>query len=247
MENFLKNLNKLIIDTLFPIRCLRCGKEGKWICEFCFSGIKSLDNQICGVCEKVQTPGGMTCISCKKKSDLDGMVIAASYRDPIVSKAVHLFKYGFISELCHYLGGLMVKALQKNDMPIPDIVVPIPLHKRRLRWRGFNQSALLAKYVSKNLLPQIEIPCNENALSRMRYTFPQMRIKNYLKRKNNIRGAFLVPHKDLVNDKVVLLVDDIATTGSTIFECSGILKKSGAREVYAVVIARQEIRKAVSF
>lgn len=230
------------MDTLFPIRCLSCRKEGQWICDACFSKINLRDDHVCGVCEKVSTPGGLTCIACKRKSDLDGLIVAASYKNPLIAKAVHLFKYGFASDLHIPLGNILVKALQKNDTPLPEIIVPIPLHPRRLRWRGFNQSKLLAQHIAANLLPQMPIELVENILVRKRYTPPQMQIKNYAHRQQNIQGAFAIANPEEIKDKIVLLVDDIATTGSTIFECASVLKKNGAKEVYAAVIARQEIK-----
>jgi len=122
------------------------------------------------------------------------------------------------------------------------MVVPIPLHPRRLRWRGFNQSALLAGHIAANLLPQNPLPFDENMLVRKRYTPPQMEISNYQNRKQNIAGAFSLAGRKDVRNKTVLLIDDVATTGSTIFECARVLKAAGAREVFAAVIARQEIK-----
>jgi competence protein ComFC len=239
---YFKKFHIFILDTLFTIKCLSCGKEGQWICAFCFSRIPLRDEHVCGVCEKVSTPSGLTCVPCKKKGNLDGMIVATSYANPLIAKAVHLFKYGFVSDLHIELGNILVKELQKNDISLPDIIIPIPLHPRRLRWRGFNQSSLLAKHISENLLPHMPIESKENILTRTRYTPPQMQIKNYSQRKENIRGAFSITDAEKIKNKIILLVDDIATTGSTIFECARVLKNAGAKEVYAVVIARQEIK-----
>jgi ComF family protein len=155
---------------------------------------------------------------------------------------VHLYKYRFVPDLHKQLGNLMTQALQKTELPIADIIIPIPLHPRRLRWRGFNQSALLAKYVAENLLPQNRLALDENILIRNRYTPPQMGINDYKNRQQNIENAFSVVNPEQIKNKIVLLIDDIATTGSTIFECARVLKKSGAAEVYAAVIARQETK-----
>ena len=229
------------LNILFPIKCVSCAKEGDWLCENCFAKIKFLDDHVCGVCEKMITPDGRTCQNCKKKSPLSGLIVATSYKNNLIAHLVHLYKYRFVSDLHKELGEILAKALQKTDVPLPDIIVPVPLHYRRLRWRGFNQSLLLARYLSANLLPQFEIPLKE-CIARNRYTPPQMKIKNYHSRQQNLADAFSITELKEVKNKTVLLVDDIATTGSTIFECAKVLRKAGAKEVFAIVIARQEMK-----
>ena len=152
---------KLILDILFPITCISCGKEDEWICQDCLSNIFIKNEHVCGICEKVITPDGKTCLACKKKSALGALITAVSYKNPTVAQAVHFYKYRFIPDLHIQLGNLMIKAIQKTDLPLPDIIIPIPLHPRRLRWRGFNQSALLAKHISLKLLPGTEILMDE--------------------------------------------------------------------------------------
>lgn len=237
-----EEIYKFVLDTLFPIHCISCKKEGFWFCENCLNQIKIPAEQVCSVCERVITPDGRTCLPCKKKSSLDGLVVAGSYLQSSVSQAVHLFKYRFIADLHIPLGNLLVKVLQKTDFSLPEIILPVPLHRRRLRWRGFNQSGLLANHIAENLLPTINIPVDENILIRNRYTTPQMGIKDYANRQQNITGAFSIANTANVAGKKILLVDDIATTGSTIFECARILKEAGASEVFAIVIARQETK-----
>lgn len=244
----IKKIHNLILDTLFPIKCISCQKNGNWLCEKCFSQIKIPTEHFCGVCEKVITPDGRTCLSCKnpsgrraEKSPIDGLLTCASYKQDSISRAVHYFKYRFIEDLHVPLGNLMAKVLQKTDIPLPDLIVPIPLHQRRLRWRGFNQSFLLAKQLSCELLPGTILPVGENILVRTRYTTPQMGIKDYNHRQQNLREAFSISNNEQISGKIILLVDDIATTGSTIFECAKVLKNAGAKEVFAIVIARQEV------
>lgn len=241
MHQRFSTFSNFILDTLFPIRCLGCKKEGFWICQDCQENLPLQTDHVCPVCERSTTPDGRSCLACKRKSPLDGMLPAASYLNPLISSAIHHFKYRFIDELNIPLGDLLTKALQKTDLPIPEIIIPIPLHSRRLRWRGFNQSTLLAAQISKNLLPEFEIYLAENLLIRKRYTEPQMKIKDYQSRRQNLSDAFSLTNCEIVENKIIFLVDDVATTGSTIFECSKILKTAGAKEVFAVVIARQEI------
>lgn len=172
---------------------------------------------------------------------MDGLLVAASYKDKAVSSAVHLYKYRFVEDFSRILGDIMLKSIRDSELPLPDVIIPIPLHKRRLRWRGFNQSELIAKRISEKITPGFPISIENNLLERFRYTHPQMEIKNQAKRRKNIEKAFKIPgdKPELVRNKRILLVDDVATTGATIFECAKTLKKSGASEVFAVVVARQ--------
>jgi ComF family protein len=215
-----KSIHNLILDTLLPIHCFGCGKEGVWMCKTCFKKIPSRKDQICPICERMITPDGRTCINCKPKTSLDGMLCATSYKISLIAEAVHRFKYDFVDGLHIPLAKLLIKELNNSNLPIADILIPIPLHKRRLRWRGFNQSELLARRISQRLLPNMEISVIGNAILRRKYTKPQKEIQNKKERMENIKDAFYVPEPTLIKDKTVFLVDDIATTGSTIKECA---------------------------
>ncbi|MCX6765724.1 MAG: ComF family protein [Candidatus Moranbacteria bacterium] len=243
----LAKIKKFILDTLFPVSCLSCGKPDEWICEECFSKIPSLRDQVCPWCEKIPTPEGRVCFACRKKSSLDGLLVASSYQNKLVAAAVHHYKYHFLENLSLPLGRILIQAILDSGSPLPDMIVPVPLHPRRLRWRGFNQAGLLADYLSSNLTPGFAIPVFNNLIVRQRYTPPQMKIKNYSRRNKNIENAFGINKKEygkkFLESKHILLVDDIATTGATLFECASVLKKAGAKVVFATVIARQEYSK----
>jgi|WetSurMetagenome_2_1015567.scaffolds.fasta_scaffold107043_2 ComF family protein len=245
----LKEIKKTILDVLFPICCLHCGNGDAWACNECFRKIKILSAQVCPYCEKVNVPGGGICPRCKEKflgkyvpAPLDRLVVAAKYKEAGISRLIHFFKYRLISDLHEILGKLIVKSLIENNLPLPDFIIPVPLHKRRLRWRGFNQAELLANYISANLAPGLEIPVATDIISRKKYTVPQMKIRNYSERKKNLQNVFVIDKdkKNIIANKKILLVDDVATTGSTLFECGRALKATGAGKVYACVIARQE-------
>src|SRR4030042_7173164 len=218
-----------LLDTLFPIRCIGCNKPDVWFCGECLAGITLKLEQVCPVCEKNITPGGQVCFSCRKKSKLDGLLVAASYQNKIVAKMAHYYKYRFVEDLSVPLGKILVNSFLDSRLSLPEIIIPVPLHKRRLRWRGFNPAELLAAYICKNLTPGFEIPLADNLLVRKRYTHPQMKIKNYSRRKNNIANAFELKNSREIRNKIILLVDDIATTGATLFECAKILKQHGAK------------------
>lgn len=237
---------KLILDTLFPIRCISCSKNEEWLCGDCLEKININIDQVCPLCSTSITPDGRTCFDCKKKYSIDGILVASSYREKdnkksLIAKLVHYYKYRFVSELNIPLGKILKKSLLQSNLPLPDIIIPVPLHPRRLRWRGFNQAELLSKFLGKHLTLGMEIPVFVDILIRNNYTTPQMEIKSFHERKVNIKGSFSVDRKYLkeIKGKNILLVDDIATTGSTLFECAKILKQKNAGKVYGIVLARQ--------
>ncbi|MDP1845887.1 MAG: ComF family protein, partial [Candidatus Moranbacteria bacterium] len=204
------------------------------------------DFQLCPVCEKNITEKGALCPDCKdsRKSFLNAIIAAVSYENPAVKKLIYNLKYRFISASSEPLSELMIKALLRNDLPIPDFIVPVPLHPRRLRWRGFNQSRLLAEKISKNLAPMLEIEVMD-VLKRDKNNKAQMKIKKYRERLQNIKDIFSFDAqfgKNILKNKEILLIDDIATTGATLEECAKILKENGAKKVYGAVIARQTIK-----
>jgi ComF family protein len=114
-----------------------------------------------------------------------------------------------------------------------DLVTPVPLHPRRLRQRGFNQASLLARRLGVSL----NLPVHYSSMDRSRWTAPQMGLSRR-QRAENVRGAFVVRDPDAVRGKVVLLVDDVLTTGETVNQCVRGLKKSEAREVLVLTVAR---------
>lgn len=246
--SFMKNTTNLLLDILFPIKCISCDCEGSWICPGCLDKIPLRNNQLCPLCEKKITPAGRVCFSCRQKSDLDGLLVATSYKNTLVSSAVHCYKYRFAEKMHVPLGEILTRAYFHSDLPLPSLIIPVPLHPRRLRWRGFDQAGLLAKYLSESLTPGSSTPILEGFLLRKKYTRPQMQIKNYSQRQSNIKNAFVADASydnssmgRFLDNGILLLIDDIATTGSTLFECAKILKNSGAKKVFATVIARQEL------
>lgn len=248
-----KFIHNFILDTLFPIHCLHCKKYSQWVCQECVQKIPLLLDQVCPYCEKTISPNGQICPQCKDKFlaknetwPIDALLVSTRYEN--VSRLVHFFKYNFIPDLGEILAKIICQTLISHNLILPDYIIPIPLHPRRLRWRGFNQSEVLAQYIAQNLTPGFSISILPNLLIRKKYTSPQMKIKNYNDRQKNVRDIFGLNcnvetrHASSLYNKTILLVDDIATTGATLFECAKILKSAGAKKVFAVVIARQEFK-----
>lgn len=149
-------------------------------------------------------------------------------------RAIQRFKYSSETHLASALGGLL-SSFAKTILPHPEgfVMVPVPLHKRRLRERGFNQSFLLAKVVSSEL----ETPLDCLTFIRKRDTKSQTGLRRK-ERKRNVANAFSVTSAAIFKGKKVLLVDDVITTGHTLNECAKVLKKSGALEVLCLALAR---------
>jgi ComF family protein len=114
-----------------------------------------------------------------------------------------------------------------------DLIIPVPLHPRRLRWRGFNQSLLLAKQVSR----KYDVPMDPFVLYRKRETAPQTQLAENERRKN-VRGAFATDPEKSLKGKSLLLIDDVYTSGATVNECSRVLLHDGAKDVYVLTLAR---------
>lgn len=238
-------IKKAVLDTLFPVFCLSCHSPENWICDRCLAQIKLNEQQVCPSCEKIETIRGKLCFSCKKEkvSSLDGLTAAVSYENDTVKKAIYNLKYRFVAELAKPLSQILLRSLLENDISLPKYIVPVPLHQRRLRWRGFNQSQILAEKISSELSPPVKIEVLD-ALERKKARKPQMEIKKYQDRLESVEGIFsLKEEPSKIKGARILLVDDIATTGATLRECAKVLKEAGAKYVFAAVIARQTFKK----
>jgi ComF family protein len=147
---------------------------------------------------------------------------------------VQKFKYGRKVALGKPLGELMARGCEEFLAGCnAEIIVPVPLHPRRLRWRGFNQSVLLARQIGR----AYNLPLDCFTLYRKMDTPPQTQLPEEERRKN-MRGAFALSRKTAVKGKCLLLVDDVYTSGATVNECSRVLKQGGAREVFVLTLAR---------
>ncbi len=239
----------LILDVLFPKFCLSCGQEGAFICPACSIKIPVQRNYYCYICGK-RSPDGKTCRSCKTKtgSFLTGLLIASDWDNLLIRQMVYEYKYRFVKELAEPLEEVLKKFLEINQLISSQanqltnwqanklILIPVPLHKRRLAWRGFNQSEIIAKHLAQNF----NIPLANNLISRSRHTPPQMDIGDFSERVKNISGAFKLNtiFKNDIKNKIVVLIDDVCTTGSTLEQCARVLKPLKPKEIWGLVVAR---------
>ena len=242
LASFFETTGVFLLDILFPLRCLGCQTKGAWICTVCVSQIPQRLEQRCPTCLRHITPAGQHCFQCRDTtvSALDGIFVASYYQNSLLPHAIHTWKYRFIPDLALPLGQFLTSTLQQSSLILPDALVPVPLHRRRLRFRGFNQSALLARILSQTLTPGLEIPLFDNTLVRKRYTKPQMKTDSREERLKNLKNAFALKENtaQLCKGKSLWLIDDVATTGTTLEECAAVLKQHGASSVVGIVLAR---------
>ncbi|MBI4233214.1 MAG: ComF family protein [Chloroflexi bacterium] len=149
-----------------------------------------------------------------------------------IREAVHRLKYSNLRAIAPALAGLLAEHLQAHPVPA-DLIVPVPLHPRRERQRGFNQAALLAKEAGRRL----RLPLVERALARVRDSPPQARSASREERRANVQGAFMA--RQGFQGRCVLLVDDVCTTGATLEACAGALRNAGASSIWALTLARE--------
>ena len=227
------HLANAAIDLLFPKRCVGCDREGAFLCHECLEGLPCLEPPFCFLCGQ---PGRLMmrlCLSCwERPLEIDG--IRAPYRmEGAVRDAVHALKYQYVRALAPTLGGLLGEFMVASNLSA-DVLVPVPLHPRRERSRGYNQSLLLARETGK----VVGLPVEEKALRRSRSTPSQARSASQEERRANVAEAFLA-EATLAQGRRVLLVDDVCTTGATLEACAIALKQVGAASVWGLALARE--------
>lgn len=226
------------LNVLFPELCPFCKKPPQDhriapICTDCWNEITQYNGSICQICGKpLISSASIICGDCI--SDRPAFKLARSFGlyEATLKEAINLLKYYGIKRLAKPLSDMMLKI----KIPGVETILPVPLHKRRLRVRGFNQSGLLAKYMAKRL----RIPIITDCLIKVRDTLPQVGL-GAKEREKNIRKAFEVKNRGLIQGKTIMLIDDVFTTGATVRECSKVLKKAGARDIYVITLAHSRM------
>ena len=228
----LTKLKGIALNLLFPQWCVGCGKEGDFICYSCRRSLPRIMPPLCPRCGRPQA-SGILCPGCVGwQAEIDG--IRSPFRfDGVMRQAIYQLKYRNLRALVVPLAKLLHDYLGTNPVP-GEAVVPVPLHQKRLRERGYNQSSLLARELGK----LINLPIVDNCLIRLRHAPPQARTSTVDERRSNVAGAFTCRDQRL-QDKQVLLVDDVSTSGATLDACARALKAAGATSVWGLVLARE--------
>ncbi len=174
------------------------------------------------------------CEDCIKKTPFYRSINAMYLYEGALMKAVHRLKYGAKSYLADSLGPILARFAETCMVNTEGLLtIPVPLHPKKLRERGFNQSLLLARHVARHLGTELDFL----SLRRVKYRLPQAGLGKEARRKN-VLGAFRMENQDVLKGKSVLLVDDVATTGSTLNECARVLVQVGCENVDCLVLAR---------
>lgn len=233
------------LDILYPRHCFDCDKSlhevtNSYICESCLEMIEATAVRRCIRCG-LKSGQGITstdkgCPECKNTNlGFERSFFVSDNIEP-VRTLIHQFKYKKHICLATPLGSLLTDILQQETIVKIDSIVPVPLHWKKKQERGFNQSELIARKISKKL----SIPISTNNLFRARNTLSQTHLSR-TQRKKNVKDAFKVKNPELFHQKHVLLIDDVLTTGMTASECAKSLKRAGANRVFLIALARSKV------
>jgi ComF family protein len=242
-------LKNFLLDLFFPKFCLGCQKEGLYLCDDCRSLLDISEFNYC-LCESHGQPkrllpnsNNSKCQKCQDKK-LSGLYFALPYKEnTLAQKLIYNFKYKpYLKDLAPTLASILIEHFILTNKNTDDfwensILVPVPLHIKKSRERGYNQSEELAKELSKI----INIPVATDVLIKIKETKAQAESKRE-ERIKNLQSAFAVKPafaSELQRGKKVFLVDDVYTTGSTMQECASVLLNAGVKSVWGIVIARE--------
>lgn len=225
-------LGEMALDLVFPQRCTGCGKTGSYICASCYRTLSFIMPPVCPLCGRPRS-GGLLCPDCIRwQANING--IRSPFRfEGVIQQAIYSLKYRNLRAIAPLLASMLHGYLTRNPLP-GDVLVPVPLHKARLRERGYNQSALVAKELGK----LTGLPVDDNCLVKFRKSSPQAKTASVEERKANVAHAFACRSNRLL-DKKVILVDDVSTSGATLDSCAGVLKEAGAKSVWGLTLARE--------
>lgn len=228
----LNRLKDTVLDLFFPPWCVGCGVRGSFLCPSCQSSLPRLLPPFCVKCGRPLSLGDF-CASCKEQPlEIEG--IRSVFRfEGAARQAILSFKYKNVKALAAPLAQLVSEYLGAHPLPA-DVLVPVPLHPRRLRERGYNQSSLLAEELSK----LTSLPLAGGSLLRLKNTPPQTKTKSADERQSNVTDAFICRDRRLEGRRV-LLVDDVCTSGATLNSCATAVKAAGATSVWGLTVSRE--------
>lgn len=227
--SLIPTLFRSILSFVYPPFCIVCSsrlpESNRLICESCWNSFPKIDENFD--------------LSDVIKSKITGPVyfsnaFAIWEFSPAIQNIIHQLKYQNFKILANRIGIFMADRLRKLPLPIEKtLIIPVPLHKTRMRERGYNQSALLCSVIAA----ETGLPYNDQILQRIRYTQSQTKL-NASERLKNVQNAFKVSSPNEIAHKIIILVDDVITTGATINECAKELMRAGAEAVNLFSIAK---------
>lgn len=229
-RNRAKGLADSLLNFVFPPVCGACKKAGALLCEACRAQLQWVESPLCDHCGRPVAKPTDHCSVCRERPLPLNQIRAAVLFAPPVSKLIHHLKYNGAFALSKPLAQLMTHAWQRWQMPV-DLVLPVPLHAKRERERGYNQAALL----TRDFCHMVGLPYAENGLRRTRFTPPQVGL-TAVERLENVQDAFTADAD--VPGKHILLIDDVCTTGATMAAAAAALLAAGAQAVSGYCVAR---------
>jgi len=207
---------KKLLDTLFPIECIGCGKNDILLCQDCFNSLKT---------NKADH---------FKNEYIDQIHVCASFHNELLQKLIHFYKYNYIQELSLSLSQLMIDYYNQIENKLENpIIIPVPLHKKKLLMRCFNQAHLIAINFSEKFRYNLK----NDLITRIKHTKQQAQL-NKKGREENMKNAFQILDKNFVEGKNFIIIDDVYTTGSTVSEIAKLLKDNNANKIWCLVIAK---------
>lgn len=267
--NYIRPVGLAIKQAVFPTRCLACGSlfhvrvptNGKvfpdntayvftkliapFLCSACSVGFITIEPplcQWCGIMFKGRQGENHLCGECMTSPKIFRIARSAGIYEKALMNAIHCFKYKGKIQLARPLGMILFSSFVRHwDTDDIDVIVPVPLHHRKLKIRGFNPSLLMVRswkwLASARPLNLLNPPLVKDVLVKIKWTIPQTGLARK-KRIQNVKNSFAVKDSSKIEGKRILLVDDVFTTGATTSECAKVLLKSGACHVDVLTLAR---------
>jgi len=223
----LSSLTEPLLDFIYPPWCVLCNNDLEaevLVCRTCLETLPRLEQPVLAAEKLTHQLSG--------PAWFDASIALFPFHESI-QKLIHLMKYKGYESLAQPLGRELGLALRDAALVEAAVLAPVPLHRRRLRERGYNQSERLAQHAAA----AAGLPMEAALLQRGRYTRPQAKLAK-AERSRNLAGAFVVPRPEATAGGVVVLVDDLFTTGHTLNECAKTLKAQGCRQVYCLTLVR---------
>lgn len=237
-----KNLVRYFVNLLYPCRCPCCRKivNNDSFCDKCWKKLIFIEKPTCSICGEpldIKTNYDLLCANCVNKKHYFNKVMSIFIYNSTVAKSIYRLKFNEKVFLSKFFSNFMIKIIKDFDI---DYITAVPMHKSRLKERGYNQSLLLARDISN----KISINVLEDLILKIKNTSPQTKL-SIKKRRTNLRSVFKINenYKNCIKGKNILIVDDVFTTGTTVDECAKVLKMNGVCRVYVITIARTTLNK----
>jgi ComF family protein len=242
-----------LFATLFPADCRICGEpliriSRLPVCDVCLDSIRPIDGGLCAVCgERIVSAyvshdpsGDIRCGLCRRVDPPYVRAAAYGSYESGLRDLIHMLKYQQVRPAANVLGRMLAEVIAELEQawaPQPVVVVPVPLFPGKFRQRSFNQAELIARAALKLTPSRDRYSLATDVLERSRETQSQIGLTRH-QRRENLRGAFRVKHRESLSGHPVLLVDDVFTTGTTASECARVLRRAGAARVWVATVAR---------